>query len=286
MPSISIQRLQEYREISFRQKPGLRLASPQDAVEFVNARGYVFFWPNKGTTLPSIWTATAGDRPVPNEHDDPGHITWGWKDELLDQRVWFYGRVLRRRNAMISFDVLPYFYALSPNYGDPENDYLDQYHQGVMTFEAKSIYEALLSEGPLDTLALRKAARLSSETSSSRFARALDDLQMEFKILPVGISRVGGWNYAFIYDILPRYHPEVQEKARFISEAEAQRKLTELYIHSIGALRARDLTHLFRWLPAQAKTGIQKVAQSNSELEICDHPKEKGEWVALKRLID
>jgi hypothetical protein len=285
MATISLNYLSSFREETFRIKAGMRLKNPQDAVEFVNQRGFVFFWPNKGTILPSIWTATAGDRPVPNEHDDPGHVTWGWKDDLLDKRVWFYGRVLRRRNAMISLDLLPYFYALSPNYGDPENDYLEQYQQGVMTFESKSIYEALLNEGPLDTLALRRAARLSSETSSARFARSLDDLQMEYKILPVGVSRVGGWNYAFVYDIVARYHPQVQEAARFITEQAAQRKLAEVYLLSVGAMRARDLSHLLRWTPANAKTIMKKLSDSHEMVRACEHPTEKGEWIALNQVL-
>lgn len=286
MPLLSLQQLQAYRDETFRLQPGGRLHSAQDALEFVNQRGFVFFWPNKGTVLPSIWNATVGDRPVPDNHDDPGHVTWGWKDDLLDKRVWFYGRVIRRRNAMIALNVLPYFYALSPNYGDPENDYLEQYQQGIMTFEAKSIYEALLNEGPLDTLSLRRAARLSSETSSARFSRSLDDLQMEFKILPVGISRVGGWNYAFIYDIVPRYHPDLQDKARFISELEAQQSLAAIYLRSVGAFRARDLAYLFRWSPADAARVLQRLAAADPELIACSHPTDKGEWLAMPALVE
>ncbi|KPL77833.1 hypothetical protein ADN00_08080 [Ornatilinea apprima] len=286
MPVISLRQLQAHREETFRLRPEARLHSAQDALEFVNQRGFVFFWPNQGTILPSIWNATVGDRPVPDNHDDPGHVTWGWKDDLLDKRVWFYGRVIRRRNAMIALNLLPSFYALSPNYGDPEHDYLDQYQQGVMTFEAKSIYEALLHEGPLDTLSLRRAARLSSETSSARFSRSLDDLQKEFKILPVGVSRVGGWNYAFIYDIVPRYHPELQEQARYISELEAQQTLAAVYLHSVGALRARDLVHLFRWSPADAARALQRLAATDPELIACSHPTEKGEWLALPALVE
>lgn len=49
-------------------------------VDFVNERGSVYFWPIKDVTLPSLWTAVAG------AHDDPGHVSWGWKDSLLGQR--------------------------------------------------------------------------------------------------------------------------------------------------------------------------------------------------------
>jgi hypothetical protein len=80
---------------------------------------------------------------------------------------------LRRRNTIISLADAPFFYALSPNYGDPENDYLDQYEQGQMTNEARKVYEALFKEGPLDSINLRRASQLASANSSTRFNRAL-----------------------------------------------------------------------------------------------------------------
>ncbi|HWQ84864.1 MAG TPA: hypothetical protein VN363_09865, partial [Anaerolineales bacterium] len=117
MPTITHQLLQEYQNDTFRLKPERRLHSADDAVAFVNERGFAFFWPISGVRLPSVWAAVAGDRPVPNEHDDPGHVTWGWKDELLGQRRWYYARVVRKKATMIALDVAPHFYALSENYG-------------------------------------------------------------------------------------------------------------------------------------------------------------------------
>src|ERR1035437_10293576 len=114
MPALSSECLRSYRAQTYRFAPGLRLASADEAVDFVNQRGFIFFWPIKNVELPSLWVAAAGDRPIADEHDDPGHTTWGWKDDQLDKRRWYYGRTLRRRNTLISLDVLPYFYALSP----------------------------------------------------------------------------------------------------------------------------------------------------------------------------
>jgi hypothetical protein len=232
-----------YRADTFRTRPGRRLASAEDAVDYVNERGYVFFWPNKGTLMPSLWTAVAGDRPVADEHDDPGHATWGWKDSLLGKRRWYYGRVLRKRNMMVSLELLPYFYALSPNYGEPEEDYLIDYEQGRLTAGAKNLYEALLKLGPLDSIALRKAAGLTG--SDTEFNRALDDLQTTFRVLPVGVSEAGAWHYAFIYDIVARHFPDIVERAHPISEAQARQKLIERYLASVGAVPYKEIQRLF-----------------------------------------
>lgn len=244
---ISTSALNQYRSITYNTAPGMRLKSASEAVEFINQRGFAYFWPIKGVTLPSLWAAAAGDRPVADEHDDPGHVTWGWKDELLPKKVWYYARVLRRKNTLLSLEALPYFYALSPNYGDPENDYIDQYEQGLLTNEARQIYEALLRKGPLDTISLRKEARLTG--SDSRFNRGLEDLQIEFKVLPVAVTEAGAWNYAFQYDIVPHHFPGLIEQAGAITEPQARRWILEKYFNSVGAIEKREVVRLFTWRP-------------------------------------
>lgn len=247
MTSLSQQRLNDYRRETYHLDARKTIRSKEQAIEFVNERGFVFFWPIRGISLPSLWAAVAGDRPVPNEHDDPGHVTWGWKDELLDKQVWYYAKLLRRRNTIISHDLLPYFYALSPNYGDPEEDYLFQYEQGLLTQESKLVYEALLKEGRLDTISLRKMAHLSSPGSDTRFNRALDTLQIEFKVLPSGIAEAGAWRYAYYYDLTHRIYPHLVEQAGPITEPAARRQILIAYFQSVGAASRRDAARLFGW---------------------------------------
>ncbi len=277
--------LQKHRGITYRTAPGLRLAAVEEAVGFVNQRGFIFFWPIKGFEFASLWAAVAGDRPVADEHDDPGHITWSWKDGTLGLRRWYYGRVLRRRNAMISLELLPFFYALSPNLGDPENDYLEQYLQGSITAEAKAIYEALLREGPLDTIALRKAARLSSSTSDSRFTKALDDLQMEFKVLPVGTAEVGAWRYAFTYDLTHRHFPNLIEQAGAIFESTARHKITDTFFETLGCAPKSQLSRLMGWSAETTEKTLKPFLQ-NSHLIEATLPGQTQPLIGLPSLLE
>ena len=132
MPVLPLDRLHAYRATTYQSGPERTIRQPEQAVEFVRRRGFVFFWPIQGVELPSLWVAVAGDRPVADAHDDPGHVTWGWKDSLLGKRVWYYAKVLRKRATLIDLNIAPYFYALSENYGSPEEDYLIQYQEGRM----------------------------------------------------------------------------------------------------------------------------------------------------------
>ncbi len=279
MPAIDLRLLKDHRSSTFRLSRMKRLLSQSQAVKFVNERGFVYFWPVKGVDLPSLWAAVAGDRPVADAHDDPGHVTWGWKDSALPKRLWYYAKILRRRATMISLEIAPYFYALSQNFGSPEEDYLISYHEGRLTLAAKNIYEALLSNGPLDSIALRKAARLTS-AKESEWNRALEDLQMDFKILPVGVAEAGAWKYAFIYQITARHFPDLPEKARMISESAARKKLLECYFESVGAAQMKDLNKLFGWGPDLTHRAVGKLLEAGS-LCAAEHPAQAGEWLAL-----
>ena len=285
MPIINLDKLKAQRARTFHLPPHPHLSSPAGALDFVNERGFVYFWPIKGITLPSLWVATAGDRPVPNEHDDPSMVTWGWKDDSLGKRIWYYGKILRRKATFISLEVAPYFYALSENYGSPEEDYLLAYEEGRLTQAAKQLYETLLDNGSLDTISLRKEARLLN-AKESVFNRALEDLQRDFKILPVGIAEAGAWKYAFRYDITARHMPELPEQARQIGEAEAREKLVELYFASVGTAQVRDVAKLFGWPPELLKRTVARLVQSEFLCDGLSHPQMAGEWVALPELVD
>jgi len=283
MPTIDLKKLNTHRTRTFNLPPSKRLASQAQALTFVKQRGFVYFWTIKGIDMPSLWTAVAGNRPVADKHDDPGHITWRWKDNALDKKIWYYAKILRKKATMISLDIAPYFYALSENYGSPEEDYLLTYEEGRMTQASKQVYETLLNEGSMNTLDLRKAAKLSN-AKDSEFNKALEYLQSDFKILPIGVSEAGAWKYSFIYEIVPRHFPDLPEQARRIGEGEARTKLLELYFESVGAAQERDAVKLFGWkreLITRAITGLVK----KRVLVEAEHPKQKGTWLVLSKLV-
>lgn len=285
MTTISSSRLKDYRAQTFRLLPELRLRSQDEAFDFVQHRGFVYFWPISGIVLPSLWVAVAGDRPVADAHDDPGHVTWGWKDALLGGSAWYYAKVLRKRATMISFELLPCFYALSENYGAYEEDYLTLYEQGRLTSEAKVIYEALLDKGRLDTVELRRATHMSSPGSEGRFNRALTDLQADFKIVPVGVTQSGAWHYAFAYDIAARHYPQLSDQAHNISEKEARQKIVMAYLRSVGVAQLTDLVKLFGWRHVDASRTVERLAQSGWLLKDCALEGQPGDWLAVAELV-
>lgn len=286
MPTIDLEQLNRYRAETFRLPPGKRIATPAAALDWVNRRGFVYFWPIKGIDFPSLWTAVAGERMVADAHDDPGHVTWGWKDSALGKRQWYYAKILRRKATLVSLDIAPYFYALSENYGSPEEDHLIAYREGRLTLEAKQVYEALLDKGPLHTIDLRREARLTSKGSDSVFSRALEVLQADFKIIPVGVAEAGAWRYAFVYDLAARHLPDLPEKARAIGEAEARQKLLELYFASVGAAQLRDATRLFGWVNEVTVRALKRLVDGGQVTGGALRADKAGEWYALSSLVE
>jgi len=205
--------------------------------------------------------------------------------------------VLRRKATMISLEVAPYFYALTENYGDYKEDYLIPYEDGRLPQGAKQVYEAILDNGPLNTIDLRRMARMSN-AKDSEFNKALEVLQADFKILPIGVAKAGAWNYAFIYEITARYWPDLVEGARHIGEAEARTKLLELYFQSVGAAGMRDVNKLFRWGNAVTERAVRRLVENGGIVEGVkreDNPLvggraplrgQAGEWLALASLVD
>ena len=286
MTEIPAARLQQYRQRTFRLAAESSLGSVEEALNFVNERGFVYFWPIKGVELPSLWAAVAGQRPVADEHDDPGHVTWRWKDGMLDKRQWYYGKILRGKATMISLETVPAFYALSENYGDPEHDHLQLYEDGLLSREAKLIYEMLLQEGPLDTVNLRRKIHMTGKASNSPFERGLTGLQRDFKILPVGIAEAGAWRYSFIYDLVHRHYPDLPEKARAIKRGEARQKLLGLYFASLGAATAAEARKVFQWPKKDLDRALLVLVEGGALRAGCQLAGQAGDHFALPGLAE
>lgn len=282
---ISAPKLSTYRAQTFFLLPHLRVQTPADARRFVDTRGFVFFWPLKDITFPSLWAAVAGDRPVPKAHDDPGHITWAWKDQSLDKRWWYYGKILRGRATMISLADAPYFYALSENYGDPAHDYRQQYEDGLMGREAKQIYELLLQEGPLDTVNIRRRLHMTSKASNSPFERALVFLQRDFKILPVGVARTGAWRYSFIYECTHRWYPDLAAEARPITRRHARKHLLQRALRSLGLITLSDMRKLFQWRKPDTQEALAELVAEGVAVPLSGG-EDNAAAVALPELLE
>ena len=125
-----------------------------------------------------------------------------------------------------------------------------------------------------------------SNAKDSEFNKALEVLQADFKILPIGVAKAGSWNYAFIYEITARYWPDLVADARNIGEAEAHEKLLEMYFQSVGAAQMRDVNKLFRWGSAMTERAVKRLVEEVQVTAGVTREDLQGEWLALAELIN
>jgi hypothetical protein len=138
---------------------------------------------------------------------------------------------------------------------------LQQYRDGRLSHEAKLIYEALLEHGPQHVIELRRLARLTGQSRTAAFQRALAELQADLKILPVGVARAGAWHYAFIYEIVSRWYPDLSERARPIGGDQARRTLLATYLDNVITATVHQAARLFGWV----KRDVERAAAQLTE---------------------
>jgi hypothetical protein len=246
---LTLDQIETWRDTRYHRTPTLRVTTEEAARAFVDEVGYCFLFGAKGVEMPTLWAAITGARRgIPPHHNDPDlDRTWTWKDTLPARGEVYYGKLLRAKPMLVSLELLPTFYALSPNYGDLD-DYLEQYEAGRMTVEARNVYDALLNEGALATSRLRQVAGLAGGGAVAHaFDRALTDLQTEMKIAKVGISDANRWGYAYVYDLFLRRFPDVPEQARAISTDQAMETLLRRYLQNVIAVPEAMARRLFGW---------------------------------------
>ncbi len=283
------------RDHRYHRTPARRVQTIEAAEAFIDEMGVAFLWPIKGIEAPSLFQAIAGQaRDVPMAHDDPDNsLCWGWKDQSLGGQRWYYAKLLRRKATLIAPRLWGHFYALTRNYGDL-HDYLEEVAAGTFTHEARLIYEALLGEGPLGTVALRKVVGMAASSSKGRFERGLVELQTDMKAVPVGVAEEGAWRYSFVYDIPMRHYPELPDLARRLKTGEVWQALIGAYLDNVIAApakqvaqvfhifepAARDLEHAFA---ALAAAGRIEAAQLRGAGNLRDA--EETVWVSCRALV-
>ena len=273
------QALSAARDHRYHRQRALALTSEEDALAFVEEVGFCFLFPVHGLELPSLWEAiNGGSRPLPDHFNDRAlDLTWEWKDTLPSRRLIYYGKLLKRKPTLAALDLLPHFYALSENCGDPD-EYLDHYRDGKLSEEAKRIHEALLEHGPQPTSRLRVLAGLPAQQGVARFERAIAELQAGLYIVKSGISDANAWKYCYVYDLLPRRFPEVVAGAAHIPGKQARRTLALRYLRTVIAAGVADLARLFDWSPALAEQ-VMAGLLADGLVEEAAVPGARGPWL-------
>ena len=245
------------RDRRYHRMPALRCTTDDDIRAFVRDIGVCLLFPVKGVELPSVYQAVAGfNKPTSIKHDDPtGRITWNVKDRAMSQRWWYYGKLIRGKATLVSLKLLPAFYALSENFGE-DSDYIQLFSDGMLSVDARAIYEVLLANGPMNAIKLKRDSNFYGEEKKLKFDRARGELQANLMVLPTGVSEAGAWHYAFVYDVLHRWLPDVVQTAREISRSQARRMIAHQHRLNTIVCSPREMARLFGWSVSDAEQAL------------------------------
>jgi hypothetical protein len=118
---------------------------------------------------------------------------------------------------------------------------------------------------------LRREARMSAESAKSRFDRALVELQVGLKVLPIGVAHTGAWNYAFTYELFQCWFPEVPEQARGIKRSEARRVLVQRYLDNVVAVDQKMISkvfHVLKWTSKELDRTLATLLEQRTVTEM------------------
>lgn len=266
-PLLTLSQANALRDGRYRRKPNLRLRNAQDIRGFVDDVGLCLLFPVQNIEMPNVYQAVCGraaDTDTTLRDANIG-LTWNTKDQALDKRWWYYGKLIKGKATLVSLPLMPSVYALSENYGDL-NDYLQEYEEGTLSADAKNIYEALLREGPMHAIALKRKVNLYGDEVKGKFDKAISELQTGLKILPVGVAEAGAWRYAFIYDLFARWLPDVPPAAREITRSQARVNLLERHLHNVIYAPSKDIARIFGWKKADAEAAITTLIEQSKAI--------------------
>jgi uncharacterized protein YcaQ len=99
------------------------------------------------------------------------------------------------------------------------------------------------------------------------------------------VAEAGAWRYAFIYDLVDRYYPDLAERARPIGRNDARAHLADLYLKSVGAAKEIDLARLFRWKPDEAGRACEALLNKRRARRAVQVAGEKGDWLVTAGLL-
>jgi len=202
--------------------------SQEEALEFINKHGVVTLFPIKGTSFPSLYHATKGNR------QEKFDRAWGWADDLAMEKLIHYGKLVRKQVSLVSLDLFPSLYKLC--------------RTRELSDVAKKMLNFLETHGSTSTTVLRKRLGFWGKEKKNTFTKAVDELQLTFAIAIVGREKPPRMTH--IYDLTERWMPKSLFKgAEKIDRAEAKAKIIAKLMENQVISRPTDAEKLL-YLPS------------------------------------
>lgn len=189
------------------------------AGRFVRRVGLAYLFGGRDLDLPNLHYQLTGREGI-WEWNDLTDFVWSCRSELPAREVAWYGAWLRGRGTFVADWLLP---AALGWVGSGSGVDGGLAVARTISREAAVLYEVLLTEGPLPTMALREAAGL--DAAPQAYKRSLRALEKSLLITQVGAElEQGAWPSA-VFELTARAFP----RSRPLGKAKAIAQLVSAY---------------------------------------------------------
>lgn len=132
---------------------------------------------------------------VPSDswHTETEFDPWPWRVKIVKDEHAAYGKFFGTKGCFISVDLFPKVQLLLAQGKSVE----ERYSSGLMSQNARNIYQIVKEAGNIDSRNLRKESRLTAKEQKKDYDRALVDLQNFADIVITGAQESdfdGGWS--------------------------------------------------------------------------------------------
>src|SRR5437773_6455019 len=249
-----VKKAEEVREREHRLKPGLRLQTRSEIVNFIHDKGIVSAL--GGNELPSLISAVMGKAWKPSSKGFSGWLDW-WSLKIEGERIGRISSEIERRDDILATRV---FRKTKTFVSDKLWPVLDSIvrHQRELVAKGKilsalerKLLETIGAEGPIRTDQLRKRLKLEARENNYKFHRSLTNLESHALIVGAEDPHPEKHLHANIWQTWEkRMHGHVG-RAR-LSYQESVTKLLGESINACVLTREDQIEKWFEW-----RTGIE-----------------------------
>lgn len=262
----NLTKLEEIKKIRWRLVESLQLRNIDEAKRFIDDLGIVAVYSDK--FIPDLYHATySKEKPRADGWNwDRIERSWNFALALVAEKKIYHGKIIRKKNYLISMKLFPSFYKL---YAKP--DYLDEYYAGHLSRKAKEIMDLLTERKVLSTDRIRSCLptrrqgilpyfSLKSKEKTRALHKALVELQGKGMISCVGSVKRGASNWdTFLWGVLEDWLPEeIKVEAAKLDEQKAMSNIIGKFVYALVATDQEMIAKFFKWNLEE----VERITQS------------------------